>query len=106
MEKKINELEERYKKEIKIIFEELSREKCPGIPIRYQGRFGNEISELFHITDYKDYEDYLNILNQIQSYNPKLADELERYLSKEINLISLLSLQSCLEKLPYPGENN
>lgn len=99
MEIKINELEETYKKQIKTIFTKLREEKYPNSEIEYHGHFGDEITELYQLTNLEEYNDYIKIFNQIEAADPKLAEKLEDYLAKEINLIALLSLHAAIEKL-------
>lgn len=99
MDVKIRKLQKTYTKEIRTIFNELVEERYPGIKPQSLSKFGNEIAYFYNITDFQEYDKYVEMLNKVEEYNPKLAENLEEYLEKELNLVALLSLHAAVNKL-------
>ena len=90
MENKINRLNEIYRDEINSIVNKVSpaRSNTEDKSIN----FGSFLNDSFDVTDFDDYNNYVDMMNQVEQYNPKLASNIEKYLTKEINLMTLLAL--------------
>ncbi len=98
MENTIKKLTNKYRDDIKKIFNQLSVEENSELKNKYIDDFGSTISDIFQISDLKGYSEYLNILNEIDKLDPELSKRLEDYLIKEINLVALLGLHVALIK--------
>lgn len=90
MEEMIKQLNEMYKEEIEDIVKKIQPER-----VRNDGKsinFGGFLNDAFNITGLDSYDNYVNMMNKVEEHNPQLAFELEKYLTKEINLMTLLAL--------------
>lgn len=100
MSTEIRNLEKKYREEIKYIFKELSKGKNLDYTKVYSGDFHKELFNVFHVSDYAGYNWYVRTMESISDFDPDIAEDLEAYISKEIDLVALLCFRACIENLP------